>query len=69
MSTYGYSLCRHCGGSGKADAGECTACHGAGLTSSVVSAESCKAVAKPKVSGILQARTVDFKIPRHAEVA
>ena len=65
MSTYGYSICRHCGGSGKTDNGDCGHCQGAGLTSQLVTDESCHPrPARPHPS-LLQARTTDFRIPRN----
>ena len=66
-TTYGYSLCRHCGGSGKSDEHDCPACQGAGMTSAEVTevtAKAVKAVASP-TSSILQHRTTDFVLPRH----
>ena len=66
MSTYGYSIRRHCGGSGKADQGDCGHCQGAGLTSRLLDEHTTVKPARPLPS-LMQARTTEFHIPRHAE--
>ena len=63
-NTYGYSLCRHCGGSGKTDQQECPACQGAGLTATRLTAQAANAVVAPDPS-ISQPRTTDFALPRY----
>jgi len=63
-TTYGYSVCRHCGGSGKSDEHDCPACNGAGMTAAEVTAIAVKAVASP-TPGLLEHRTTDFVLPRH----